>query len=192
MSKLIGSINVTLDGCCDHRLVIADEELLRYATELLESAAGLLFGRVTYEMFREYWPALVESGSGAPAEVVFARALDAKPKYVVSRQPGVVGWNTAIVRGDDFAQEIRVLKQRVAGDLVVFGSPALARALVQSGEIEELHLLLQPIFAGHGPRIFEGLTDPLRLDHVESRAFRSGVILSRYVPRAGSDVSSPK
>ena len=44
------SINVTLDGCCDHRAMFADEELHRHAAENLAQADALLFGRVTYEM----------------------------------------------------------------------------------------------------------------------------------------------
>jgi dihydrofolate reductase len=182
MSKLITSMNVTLDGCGDHRQVIADEELLGYAAQLIESAAGLLFGRVPYELFRDYWPTVAKGGSGTPAQVAFARELEGKPKYVVSRHRTIAGWDTSTVLANDFSREIRALKQRVAGDLVVFGSRSLSGALLRSGEIDEYHLLLQPIVAGHGPRAFDELTAPVRLVHVGSRTSRSGVILLRYVP----------
>jgi dihydrofolate reductase len=86
MRNLILSINVTVDGCCDHTEVIADDELHRYAANLLDDCHGLLFGRVTYELFESYWPSLASGGSGPETEVDFARKLDAKPKYVVSRK----------------------------------------------------------------------------------------------------------
>jgi hypothetical protein len=55
MRPLRYSINVTLDGCCDHRVMMADEELHRHAAANLERADALLFGRVTYEMMEAAW-----------------------------------------------------------------------------------------------------------------------------------------
>lgn len=181
--KLTTSMNVTVDGCCDHRQVIADDELMEYAARLMESAAGLLFGRVTYELFRSHWPSVAKGGSNGPAELAFARELEVKPKYVVSRDRGITGWNTSIVPASDLARDIHALKQRV-GDLVVFGSPRLARTLLSLNEVDECHLLVQPLVAGRGPRVFEELAGPVRLLHVDSRRFSSGVVLLRYLPRA--------
>lgn len=55
MRPLRYSINVTLDGCCDHQVMIPDEELHRYFADELERADALLFGRVTYEMMEAAW-----------------------------------------------------------------------------------------------------------------------------------------
>src|ERR1043165_1196572 len=98
MRPLRYSINVTLDGCGDHRAGLADEELHRHAVENLEQADALLFGRVTYEMMEAAWR--------SPAEAMpdwmkpFARTIDAAKKYVVSSTLDRVDWNAELVRGD--------------------------------------------------------------------------------------------
>ena len=87
-------ITVTLDGCCDHRVGVPDEELHRHATETLLQADALLFGRVTYQMmeaaFRPAW-----TGERPEWMEPFRRTIDAARKYVVSSTPDRVDWNTA-------------------------------------------------------------------------------------------------
>ena len=114
MQPLRYSINVTLDGCCDHRAIVADEEVHRHATENLARAVALLFGRVVYEM--------MEAARRAPARTgvtpdwmplwmePFARTIDAKKKYVVSRTLDRVDWNAELVRGD-LEKAVRQLKR---------------------------------------------------------------------------------
>src|ERR687884_2093394 len=104
MRPLRYSINVTLDGCCDHRAIPADEELHRHAAENIAQVDALLFGRVTYEMMEAAWR--LPSRTGAmpdwmePWMEPFARVIDAKKKYVVSRTLERVAWNAELVRGD--------------------------------------------------------------------------------------------
>src|SRR6266436_2450147 len=90
-------INVTLDGCCDHRAMIADEDLHRHAAENLARADALLFGRVTYEMMEAAWR---PTAARPDWTVPFARAIDAAKKYVVSSTLDRVDWNAELVRGD--------------------------------------------------------------------------------------------
>jgi dihydrofolate reductase len=100
MRPLRYSINVTLDGCCDHREISADEDLHRHHTENLAQADALLFGRVTYEMMEAAWrpPARTE---GRPDWMEpFARTIDAAKKYFVSSTLDRVDWNAELVRGD--------------------------------------------------------------------------------------------
>jgi len=65
MGLLTFGLNVTLDGCCDHRVGIADDELHDYFTELMDAAGAMLWGRVTYELMESAWPA-VASDENAP------------------------------------------------------------------------------------------------------------------------------
>src|SRR6202142_2622608 len=110
MRTLRYSINVTLDGCCDHRVIVPDEDLHRHAVENLDQADALLFGRVTYEM--------MEAAFRPPARTVarpdwmerFARTIDAAKKYVVSSTLERVDWNAELVRGD-LGNAVRQLKQ---------------------------------------------------------------------------------
>ncbi|HEV8609466.1 MAG TPA: dihydrofolate reductase family protein [Thermoanaerobaculia bacterium] len=180
MGKLTLVMNVSLDGCCDHTQVIADDELHEHATQVLRRASGALFGRVTYELMRDAWPSVARTGSGPPAMVAFARELDGKPKFVVSRDTTITGWNTSVVPPGDLGDQIRALKERIGGDLIMGGSARLAGSLARMNLIDEYRLLVQPIVAGRGPRLFEGLEEPIRLELFDSKVFASGVTLLRY------------
>ena len=99
MRPLRYSINVTLDGCCDHRAGSTDEELHRYWAENLAQADALLFGRVTYEMMEAAWrpPATgVRPDWMADWMEPFARTIDAAKKYVVSSTLDRVDWNAEL------------------------------------------------------------------------------------------------
>src|SRR5207248_8321213 len=99
MRPLRYSINVTLDGCCDHRAIPADEDLHRHAVENLDRADALLFGRVTYEMMEAAWR--LPAPTAWPDWMhSFARTIDAAKKYVVSSTFDRVDWNAELVRGD--------------------------------------------------------------------------------------------
>ena len=182
MKRLILSINVTLDGCCDHTEVIADDELHRYAANLIEDSDGVLFGRVTYQLFEIYWPSVASSGSGTSTEVDFARKLDSKRKYVVSSTLGKLEWrNSSLIKGE-LAYEVTKLKQGNGKALVMFGSPGLASALARLGLIDEYHFLVQPIIAGRGPTLFQGTGQRFDLKMIGTQSFGSGVALLCYTP----------
>ena len=100
MRPLRYSINVTLDGCCDHRGMVPDEELHRHAAENLARADALLFGRVTYEMMEAAWRSPAPTGARPDWMEPFARTIDAAKKYVVSSTLDRVDWNAELVRGD--------------------------------------------------------------------------------------------
>src|SRR4029079_18462463 len=100
MRPLRYSINVTLDGCCDHRAVLADEELHHHAVENLNNADALIFGRVTYEMMEAAWRLPVPRGTRPDWMEDFARTINAAKKYVVSSTLERVDWNAELVRGD--------------------------------------------------------------------------------------------
>src|SRR5262245_64353490 len=100
MRPLRYAINITLDGCCDHRAIVPDEALHRHATEIIAQADALLFGRVTYEMMEAGWRHAPPAGSRPAWMEPFGRMIDAKKKYVVSSTLQRVDWNAELVRGD--------------------------------------------------------------------------------------------
>lgn len=114
--------------------------------------------------------------------VALARELESKTKYVVSRERTASEWAHTVFLSGDVSREIQALKQRERGYIVVFGSPGLARTLAEMHEIDEYHFVVQPMITGRGPRIFDGITQKLELVHLETKAFRSGVQLSRWIP----------
>ena len=185
MRPLRYSINVTLDGCCDHRAIPADEDLHRHATENLARADALLFGRVTYEMMEEAWRPVAQTGVRPDWMEAwmepFARTIHAAKKYVVSSTLDRVDWNAELVRGD-LGQAVQQLKQGSGKGLFV-GGVRLPLALAELGLIDEYEFVVHPRVAGHGPTLFAGLSKHLDLRLVSRLEFGSGVVAMRYEPR---------
>ncbi|MFD0893821.1 dihydrofolate reductase family protein [Luteolibacter ambystomatis] len=180
MRPLRYSINVTLDGCCHHEAISPDEELHRHATDNLNRADALLFGRVIYQM--------METAFRPPAEVEampawmhpFARTIDAARKHVVSSTLPSVDWNAELIRGD-LAEAVRQLKQQ-PGRGIFTGGLKLPMALAELGLIDEYEFIVHPKLAGYGPTLFAGLPKPVDLKLVNRLEFKSGAVALRYVP----------
>src|SRR5262245_14144893 len=179
MRPLRYSINVTLDGCCDHRVILADEALHRHAAENLARADALLFGRVTYEMMEAAWRSTgTKPDWRAPWMEPFARTIDAAKKYVVSSTLDRVDWNAELVRGD-LTKAVERLKQ-APGKGLMTGGVTLPLALAELGLIDEYEFVVHPRVAGHGPTLFAGLTKPIDLKLVSRVELGSGAVAMRY------------
>jgi dihydrofolate reductase len=185
MRSLRYSINVTLDGCCDHREGFVDEDLHRHAAENIEQADALLFGRVTYEMMESAWRLPARTGARPdwmePFMEPFARTIDAAKKYVVSSTLKQVDWNAELVRGD-LRTAVEQLK-REPGRGLFTGGVTLPLALTELGLIDEYEFVVHPRIAGHGPTLFAGLSKHLDLKLVSRLEFGSGAVAMRYEPR---------
>jgi len=185
MRPLRYSINITLDGCCDHRAGLADEELHCHHAENLAQADALIFGRVTYEMMEEAWRPLAQTGVTPdwmePWMEPFARTIDAAKKYVVSSTLDSVDWNAELIRGD-LGKAVQQLKQESGKGLFV-GGVKLPLALAELGLIDEYEFVVQPRLAGHGPTLFAGLSKYVDLKLVSKLEFRSGAVVLRYEPK---------
>ena len=160
MRPLRYSINVTLDGCCDHRAMIADEDLHRHAAENIAQADALLFGRVTYEMMEAAWRPVARTGvrpDWMPEWIEpFARTIDAAKKYVVSSTLDRVDWNAVLVRGD-LGKAVQQLK-RESGKGLFVGGVKLPQQLAELGLIDEYEFVVHPRVVGHGPTLFAGFS----------------------------------
>ncbi|WP_068065756.1 dihydrofolate reductase family protein [Nocardia xishanensis] len=181
MRDLVVTENVTLDGvidategwftvggdAVDDQSDILDELMVHTA-----ACDAVLFGRVTFEDMRGYWPEQTDDRTGITDD------LNRMAKYVVSRSMDDPGWqNSTVLRGLD---EVRALKELPGKDIVCTGSIDLVHQLIEAGLIDEYRLFVYPVVLGRGARLFtEGARVPaLRL--VESKPFRSGVVLLRY------------
>jgi len=181
MRPLRYSINVTLDGCCDHRAIPADEELHRHAVGNLDQSDALLFGRMTYNMMESAFRPLVGTGARPDWMEPFARTIDAAKKYVVSSTLERVDWNAELVRGD-VATAVQQLK-RESGKGLLVGGMKLPLALAELGLIDEYEFVVHPRLAGHGPTLFAGLSKHVDLRLVSRIEFGSGAVAIRYKPR---------
>ena|SRR3569623_481589 len=181
MRPLRYSINVTLDGCCDHRSMLPNEEMHRHAIENLERADALLFGRVIYQMMEEAWRGPAPAGARPDWMEPFARTIDASKKYVVSSTLDRVDWNAELVRGD-LRQAVEQLKSKPGKGLFT-GGVQLPMALAELGLIDEYEFVVQPRLVGHGPTLFAGLSKYVDLKLVDRLEFDSGAVAMRYEPR---------
>ncbi|MGA7304103.1 MAG: dihydrofolate reductase family protein [Rhodothermales bacterium] len=184
MRPLRYSINVTLDGCVDHRAGIPNEEIHRHAAENIARADALLFGRVTYEMM-EVWRSVAQKGPKPdwvePWMEPFAGTIDAAKKYVVSSTLERVDWNAEFLRGD-LETAVRQLKQEPGTGLLT-GGVKLPLTLVELGLIDEYEFVVHPRVAGHGPTLLAGLSKPIDLKLVSRLELGSGMLAMRYEPR---------
>ena len=173
MRPLRYSINVTLDGCCDHRAISADEDLHRHGVENLNQADALLFGRVTCEMMEAAFRPPARAGARPDFMEPFARTIDAAKKYVVSStlssKPDRVDWNAELLRGD-LAKAVQQLK-RESGKGLLTGGVKLPLALAELGLIDEYEFVVHPRLAGHGPTLFAGLSKRVDLRLVSRLEF---------------------
>ena len=184
MRPLRYSINITLDGCCDHRAGRTDEELHGYWTNTLARADALLFGRVTYEMMEVAWRAPAETGAWPdwmqPWMQPFAHMIHAAKKYVVSTTLNRVDWNAELVRGD-VGRAVQELKEEPGTGLFV-GGVTLPLKLAELGLIDEYEFVVHPRLAGHGPTLFAGLSKHVDLRLISTQSFGSGAVAMRYIP----------
>jgi dihydrofolate reductase len=185
MRPLRYSINITLDGCCDHTSAPTDEELHHFHSQNLADTDALLCGRVIYQMMEEAWREPAETGVMAdwmePWMESFARTIHETKKYVVSSTLDRVDWNAELVRGD-LGEAVRRLKQEPGRGLSV-GGVTLPLALAELGLIDEYEFVVHPRVAGHGPTLLAGLSKYVDLKLVGRREFGSGAVAMRYEPR---------
>lgn len=184
MRKLIFAINVTADGYCDHTLGNPDDEVLDYFTKLMRESGTLLYGRKTYELMVPYWPEVVKNRSaGSKAENEFAEAFCAVPQIAVVSKTlkEVEGANTTVIRGN-LKEEIQKLKGQ-PGKSISTGGVSFPSELLKLGLIDEIRLVVLPIIAGRGRRLFDGanLEKKLELKLSGSQVFASGCVALHYV-----------
>jgi len=182
MRNLIFAINITLDGCVDHTKQVADDETHEYFTDLLHEVDLLVFGRITYQLMVPFWPEVAKNQSMTKAENEFARAFVSLNKIVFSRSlDSAEDKNTRIVR-TNLHDEILSLKQEDGKNILV-GGVSIPSQLIELGLVDEYHFVVQPIVAGEGRRLLEGVSLPesLQLRLVESKIFKSGCVALRYL-----------
>src|ERR1700722_7404046 len=183
MRNVIYAINITLDGCCDHTKFHPAEDLLEHYTHLLRDDAGLLvYGRKTYQLMVPYWPDIAKDQSETNEDKEFAQAFNSLNKVVFSRSlASAEDKNTRIIRSN-LRDEILKLKQEPGKNILV-GGVDVPSQLMELGLIDEYHIVVMPIIAGEGRRLFEGVNLPEKrqLKLVESKTFKSGCVALRYL-----------
>ncbi len=186
MRKLIASVFVSVDG-----LIVAknedmswvmdnfNEQMAKYAGDLMESMDTVVLGRVTYEIMTNVWP--VNTEQTAPG----ADKMNNSPKVIFSRTLDKVTWgkyNNARVVHDHAAEEITRLKQQSGKNIVIYGSANLSQGFSQLGLIDEYQLLVHPVVLGAGKSLFANMTQPLNLKLLRTENYKNGVVVLYYEP----------
>lgn len=181
MGLLTFSINVTLDGCVDHREGIADAETHAFFTRLMDEAGAMLWGRVTYEMMESYWPAVARGEVEAPPALrAWANLLETKAKYVVSTTRSDFPWTNSHRLTGDLRTSVEALKEATPAG-VLLGSCALAAALDRLDLIDAYLFLVHPRIVGHGPKLHEsGLARTRKLALIDATPLANGAVAMRY------------
>ena len=182
MRKLIAAINMTLDGFCDHTIMIADDELHQHYNELLRNADTLIYGRITYQLMESYWPGIVKNPTGNQPTDEFAVLINGISKIVFSHTLKNVGWKNATVAKRDLKAEVLELKQQPGKDILV-GSPSLIVNSMQLNLIDEYQLCVQPTIVGKGLPLFKNINDRINLQLLKTKTFSSGSITLYYEPK---------
>jgi len=181
MRKVNSALFITLDGFTqspekwqfDH----FDDDMLAAMSTAIAAEDTMLLGRVTYQEWAPYWP----TSNHEP----YASHINNTRKYVVSSTLDTVEWgkwgNISLLKGD-LAEEIAKLKQQPGKNIGVPGSPSLVRSLLQNDLLDELTLMIHPVVAGSGKRLFEQEGDLKRLKLVDTKTTKTGVSVLTYQP----------
>lgn len=172
-------MNIMLNGSCDHTAGIADAELHNHFTELIQGSDIVLYGRTTYKLMEDAWPALVKNPSGEKSSDDFAVALDKTQKIVFSKTLKSLSWDTATLAKRSLEDEVKALKKAPGRDVLI-GSPSLINQLTQLQLIDEYQLCLHPVIAEDGLQLFKGIPKNLVLKLIKTKTFGAGQIVLYY------------
>lgn len=177
--KLIVSEFMALDGVMENpqwTFPYGSEEQERFKYEELRNADALLLGRVTYEGFAAASPNMLEQTGE------YGQWMNGYPKYVVSNSLSELGWTHSTLLQGDLQAEIAKLKALPGKDILVFGSCTLVQSLIKLGQVDEYRLMVFPLLAGGGKRLFGDSLPKTALKLTETKRFSSGVVVATYVP----------
>jgi len=185
MRKLVLFMHVSLDGYASDSnggldWIPYNEELEKYAEEVVAEVGSPVYGRTTYRMMESYWPTVLDDPNASRHDMEHAKWLQDVKKIVISGSMDIVEWNNTMLIKDNIAEEIKALKEQPGKNLVIFGSPGAARTLLELGLIDEFLLTICPVILGGGKSVFHGGGEKIRLKPLSSRMLKSGIIAARY------------
>jgi len=171
---------MTLDGFCDHTVIIPDEEVHQHYADLLDNADVILYGSTTFQLMK-YWQMLVKNPSGEKSMDDFALAIEKIPKIVFSHNLKNTEWDSAKLANQPIEDIVKELKQQSDKDILV-GSRSLIIQLMNLNLIDEYQLCVHPVVAGSGLQLFENINHKTILKLIKTKTFSGGAIVLYYEP----------
>ena len=181
MRKVNAGLFITLDGVTESpdkwQFDNFDDDMMAALEAHIDAEDTILLGRVTYQDWTPFWP----TSTNEP----YASHINNTPKYVVSTTLDTVEWGTwgniSLLKGN-LAEAIARLRQQPGRNIGVSGSPTLVRSMLQADLLDELTLMIHPVVAGSGKRLFGEADELKRLRLVDTKTTKSGASVLTYQP----------
>ena len=188
MRNIISLAHISLDGFLatragDMDFIVFNDELADHTYPLIDNVDLAVYGRVTYQMMESYWPTAGDAADASDHTQSHSRWYKSVKKLVASRTLARSPDPTVRVVGDDIVSALRAEKQKAGGDIMVFGSPSLTRALDAADLVDEWRLTLQPVILGDGLSLFGKREHRAQLELRSAKTFSTGVIAAHYVTK---------
>lgn len=185
MRKVVLFAHISLDGFAGDingglGFLSYDEELQKYAGELVKTVGAPLYGKTTYQLMEGYWPTVLNKPDADKHALEHAQWVHNIPKVVFSTTLQSASWNNTTLIRENIAEEVNKLKQQPGKDLVIFGSPGLAKSFMNLGLIDEYKLTLHPVILGNGISLFDTNIATRNLKLLAAETLKSGVVTLHY------------
>lgn len=185
MRKLVLFAHMSLDGFAGDAqgglgFLSYNHELQQFAEEVVQTVGAPVYGKNTYHLMAGYWPTVLSDPNAGAGELAHARWVHEVPKIVFSTTLPGADWNNTTLISSNVVEEVNRLKQQDGKDLVIFGSPGLAKNFMNLGLIDEYKLTLHPIILGEGISLFDSNSHRSSLQLLASRTLGSGVVTLHY------------
>jgi dihydrofolate reductase len=185
MRKIVAGLFLSLDGVYEApgewHFPYFNDEMGAAVDEQMKAADAMLLGRVTYQEFASFWP------QQSSDDVDIADYMNTTPKLVVSNTLDTLEWQNSTLISGNVNEELNRLKQQRGKNIAITGSGTLVRTLLRDGLLDELRLLVHPIVAGSGKRLFPDGIGQQPLELVDAKTFSTGVLYLTYQPAASEN-----
>jgi dihydrofolate reductase len=185
MGKIVLFMHASLDGFAagtkgEMNWIHVDDEIFDFGAERITQTDTALYGRVTFGMMEAYWPTAADQPNASKHDREHAAWYKTAHKVVISTTLDQSAYANTTVIGADFVAPIKELKERTNRDILLFGSPSTAHALLAEDLIDESWLFINPVLLGKGIPVFKGIKEKLQLKLVQTHVFSSGVVCHRH------------
>lgn len=154
-----------------------DKEWDAFVTSNASGGGRLIFGRITYDLMKSYWP----TPMAAQNNPIVAERMNSLSKVVFSRTLESASWSNTTLVKDGLAAEIRKMKNEPI-DMAILGSGSIVSQLTQERLIDGYQFVVTPVVLGEGRTMFGGIKQRLGLKLTGTRTFVNGNVLLSYAP----------
>lgn len=185
MRKIISFMHISLDGFVagpngEMGWIKVDEEIFDHVGKRISEGDTALYGRVTYQMMENYWPAAGSKPAASRHDIEHSRWYNKVHKLVLSKTMQETGLVNATIINDNIADRIHEIKQQPGNEILLFGSPTATHSLIQLNLIDGYWLFVNPIILGQGIPLFTGIKEKIKLKLLTTRPFACGVTELNY------------